>query len=76
MGLTRIGLVGCGAWGKYILKDLVGLGCEVHVVARSQQGWDNALKGQADSIVSEIAQLPMNLDGYVVAVTTLNHFAQ
>lgn len=74
MGSTRIGLVGCGAWGKYILKDLVGLGCEVHVVARSQQGWDNALKGQADSIVSEIAQLPMNLDGYVVAVTTLNHF--
>lgn len=74
MGSTRIGLVGCGAWGKFILRDLVTLGCEVHVVARSQQGWDNALARQADSIVSEIAELPVNLDGYVVAVTTLNHF--
>ena len=36
-GGTRVvvGLVGCGRWGRHILRDLVSLGCEVPVVARS-----------------------------------------
>jgi dTDP-4-dehydrorhamnose 3,5-epimerase len=24
-----VGLVGCGRWGRHILRDLVSLGCEV-----------------------------------------------
>jgi Trk K+ transport system NAD-binding subunit len=32
-----VGLVGCGRWGRHILRDLVALGCEVHVVARSEE---------------------------------------
>ena len=32
-----VGLVGCGNWGRHILRDLVSLGCEVPVVARSPE---------------------------------------
>ena len=31
----KVGLVGCGKWGKHILRDLTGLGCEVQVVTSS-----------------------------------------
>lgn len=31
----RVGLVGCGNWGKHILRDLKELGCEVPVVTSS-----------------------------------------
>jgi predicted dehydrogenase len=29
---VKVGLVGCGKWGKFILRDLIDLGCEVSVV--------------------------------------------
>jgi predicted dehydrogenase len=31
----KVGLVGCGKWGKHILRDLTHLGCEVPVVTSS-----------------------------------------
>ena len=31
----KVGLVGCGKWGKHILRDLTDLGCEVPVVTSS-----------------------------------------
>ena len=32
----RIGLVGCGRWGRLILRDLLALGAEVQVTCRSE----------------------------------------
>lgn len=67
-----IGLVGVGRWGRYILRDLVALGCEVHAVARSQQSIANASEFGAASIVSEVDQLPQ-LDGAVAAPIATKH---
>lgn len=69
-----VGLVGCGRWGRYILRDLVSLGCEVPVVARSDESTARAREGGAAAIVGEVAALPP-LDGAVVATTTSTHAA-
>src|SRR3990172_6254106 len=53
-----VGLVGCGNWGRYILRDLVSLGCQVTVVARSEGSRRNALQGRAAAVVASIAELP------------------
>ncbi len=62
-----VGLIGCGAWGSNILRDLVKLDCQVYVVdidsrARSKASANGALK-----VFSQIVDLPA-CDGYVVAV--------
>jgi predicted dehydrogenase len=67
-----VGLVGCGRWGKHILRDLVALGCEVPVVARSEASRARAEEGGASVIVSTIGELPA-LDGAIVATTTSTH---
>jgi predicted dehydrogenase len=67
-----VGLVGCGNWGRHILRDLVSLGCEVPVVARSQESKALAREGGAAAIVETVAALP-RLDGAVVAVSTSAH---
>ncbi len=69
---TSIGLIGCGRWGKNILRDLVTLGCQVHVVARSEASIGRAKEGGAASIAGAITSLP-DVDGYVVAVPTSAH---
>jgi predicted dehydrogenase len=65
--MTVIGLVGCGSWGKNILRDLIALHCKVCVAdidaaARSRAAANGALK-----VVSRLDTLP-DCDGYVVAV--------
>ena len=67
-----VGLVGCGRWGRYILRDLVALGCEVTVVARSEESVARAREGGAGAIVADVGSLPA-LDGVVVATTTSTH---
>ena len=67
-----VGLVGCGRWGRYILRDLVSLGCEVPVVARSAESRARAEEGGAAEIVAGVSLLPA-LDGAVVATTTSTH---
>ena len=75
MGRRRaIGLVGCGDWGRYILRDLVSLGCRVAVVARSEQSRARAREGGAAAIVGGIDELP-SVDGFVVATPTSTHAA-
>jgi predicted dehydrogenase len=69
-----VGLVGCGNWGRHILRDLISLGCEVPVVARSEESKARAREGGAAAIVGEIASLP-RLDGVVVATSTTSHAA-
>ena len=68
----RIGLVGCGSWGQYILRDLRVLGAEVMVVARSPESRATAQTGGAVSIHGDVRDLPP-ADGYVVATTTSTH---
>jgi predicted dehydrogenase len=69
---TRVGLVGCGRWGGLILRDLVTLGCEIPVVARSEASRERAREGGAKTIVADIASLEA-VDGVVVATPTITH---
>jgi len=68
----RLGLVGCGRWGRYILQDLVALGCEVSVVAPSEESRRNAEAGGAGRIVARVADLP-DVAGIVVASPSVTH---
>lgn len=67
-----IGLVGCGQWGRHILRDLKACSATVHVVARSERSRHNAMLHRADSIVGDLSDLPA-VDGYVVAAPTSLH---
>jgi predicted dehydrogenase len=69
-----VGLVGCGNWGRHILRDLVSLGCEVPVVARSRESVARAEEGGADAIVRAVDELPA-LDAAAVATPTTTHAA-
>lgn len=70
----RVGLVGCGRWGRLILRDLLALGCEVPVVARSEESRERAREGGASGVVAEIAALA-GVDGVVIATPTATHAA-
>jgi len=70
----RIGLVGCGDWGRHILRDLRSLGSEVTVVARSEATTARARDGGAGAIVGSIDDLP-EVDGIVVATPVTTHCA-
>jgi predicted dehydrogenase len=68
----RVGLIGCGRWGRHILADLRSLGCEVVVVARSAASVARAGDGGAAVIVKDLAALG-SVDGLVVASPTSTH---
>lgn len=69
---TTVALVGCGNWGRHILRDLRTLGCEVPVVARSEASRGRAGEGGAAAIVAAVEDLP-EIDGAVVATPTTSH---
>jgi len=69
-GSARVGLAGCGSWGRYILRDLLSLGCSVSVVARSPESMARAVG--ADTIVGSVRELP-EVDGIVIATPTTTH---
>ncbi len=62
-----IGLIGCGAWGKNILRDLLLLNCQVYVVDPDPQATLRSSELGAFEVFSNIDDLPI-CDGYVVAV--------
>lgn len=68
----HVGLVGCGGWGQYLLRDLKGLGARVSVVARSPESQRRAADYQADAIVGDLADLPA-VDAVFVATTIASH---
>jgi predicted dehydrogenase len=68
-----VGLVGYGAWGRHILRDLVVLGCDVTVVARGEEGRREAGDAGAVGCVAHVDELPAELRGIVVATTTSTH---
>jgi predicted dehydrogenase len=70
----RVALVGCGRWGRHVLRDLLALGCDVPVVARHDESRRNADELGASTVVDSIAELPA-VDGVVVATPTTTHAA-
>ncbi len=70
---VAVGLVGVGAWGKLILRDLVSLGCAVTVVVRDEGRRRHALESGAVVAVARIEDLPDDLQGIVVASPTATH---
>ncbi len=69
---TKIGLVGCGRWGQNILRDLVELGCQVHVADPSSESRKTAIEAGAVSAVDDVT-LFNQLDGYVVSTPAVSH---
>src|ERR1051325_386203 len=68
-----IGLIGCGGWGRLILRDLVSLDARVHVVAPSAATRAFATGNGAVSAVADIAGIRTPIAGYVVATPTTTH---
>jgi len=69
---VRIGLVGCGKWGRYILRDLKALNCYVSVAVPSAEGGAIARGLGADQAVRSLDELPA-VDGIVIATPTATH---
>ena len=67
-----VGLVGCGRWGRHVLRDLRTLGCRVVVAARSDESRANAHAGGAEAVVPTAEALP-DVAGVVVASPTVTH---
>ena len=72
LGSTPVGLVGCGRWGRFILRDLVALGCEVTVVSRTEAHRAHAREAGARQVVDDLSALPA-VAGVVVAVPVSAH---
>jgi predicted dehydrogenase len=70
--IVRVGLVGCGRWGQYILRDLRALHCQVPVVARSRKSVERARQGGAAEIVPVVGSF-RDVEGVVVATPTSTH---
>lgn len=69
---NHIALVGCGAWGQNILRDLKAIGCEVTVVARSEASVERARAHDPEAIVDDLQRV-QDPSGVVIAVPTLLH---
>jgi predicted dehydrogenase len=65
--MKSIGLIGCGNWGKNILRDLIRLKCIVNVVDINHQACLRACEIGALKAYGRIDELP-GCDGFVVAV--------
>jgi predicted dehydrogenase len=69
---ARIGLIGCGEWGKFILRDLKSLDCHVSVVAYAEKDRQNAAKEHADETVENTQRL-RRIEGLVIATPATTH---
>lgn len=65
--MLTVGLVGCGAWGTNILRDLVKLGCRTLVADINPAVREKALDLGAVDFFPSAAELPP-CEGFVVAV--------
>lgn len=65
--IKNVALVGCGSWGKNILRDLLSLNCRVHVADIHADARNRALQQGAETACRHTDELPV-CDGYVVAV--------
>jgi predicted dehydrogenase len=67
-----VGLVGCGRWGRLILRDLRQLGCAVAVATPGEASSATASAAGAVAVVRDVDDLP-EVDGVIVAVPTCLH---
>jgi predicted dehydrogenase len=65
--MKSVGLIGCGAWGKNILRDLLKLDCRVYVADIDSGARSRASASGACDVCQHTDDLPA-CDGYVVAV--------
>lgn len=72
--MTRVAVIGCGAWGSLIVRDLVSLGCQVSVADPSPESAIAARTMGAHEVVGSIDELG-ELDGYVIASPSRMHVA-
>jgi predicted dehydrogenase len=70
----RIGLIGCGRWGRSILRDLVQLRCETFVADSAPSAHALARDIGARATVANATELPP-VDGIVIASPTSTHAA-
>lgn len=66
-----VGLVGCGHWGRHVLRDLLALGCRVHVCDPDPAARAHAREAGAGT--AEAVEALPDLDGYVVATPATTH---
>lgn len=74
MSAFSVGLLGCGPWGRLILRDLIALGADVHVWSISEDSRAAARSGGAQSVHDSISGLP-DCAGFVIATATVHHAA-
>jgi predicted dehydrogenase len=70
----RIALLGCGRWGKHILRDLKELGTNVCVIANSVESRENAKNGNADEIFPDIRSIAHPIDAAIIATPSTIHY--
>jgi len=70
----RVGLIGCGQWGRHILRDLLTLGCHCTVADPSPDARALAHHLGAAEIFTSAGVLPQTMDGYVVATPASTHY--
>lgn len=69
----KIGLVGCGRWGKNILRDLVALNVQVYACEPIKSKREDAQKNGAIEVFKNHNLLP-DVDGYIIVTETSNHY--
>jgi predicted dehydrogenase len=72
MQTTNVALIGCGRWGSNCLRDLKVLGCDVTVVAVSDDSRGRAAEGGASRVVASAGEL-RDIQGVVIASPTDTH---
>jgi predicted dehydrogenase len=70
----RIALVGCGRWGRNILRDLLALGLEVSVADPDPEARCYAARAGASHLAGDLDELPES-GGIVIATPTATHAA-
>ena len=70
-----IGLVGYGNRGRLVLRDLLGLGVQVHVATPSAEARAAALITGASRIVPNAKDLGADVDGFVITSPSPTHAA-
>ena len=71
--MKRIGLIGCGRWGRLILRDLRELDAAVHVAVPSEAGRRRALELGAVDAYACAEALDEKVEAFVVATPTVTH---
>ena len=69
--MPTIGLIGCGRWGQFVLRDLLSLGARVTVVATGDHARLAAETGAAQ-VVGSTRELP-RVEGIIVVTPTSTH---